>query len=198
MADTRLPWELLPSLEENCLRVVATELLNVLYDTEKQLSTPLDDNYSRGTTTFARQKNRLTEMCVSGRYSWLKLTNPNMDLTFEINGIPVRFFSDNPDSPKKRGFFRHNAVDCLFAPSSDIPSLHRFVIEKPENDEEEARVHFIGYNDFEEPVSHWVYGDRVTVLQSVDSTAPESVEIMLDEIEVGKQYRKEEKNTGSE
>ena len=55
-----------------------------------------------------------------------------MDITFEIEGIPVRFFADDPENPKKPGFFRRNSVDQLFTPIDSIPTIWRFVVEKPE------------------------------------------------------------------
>ncbi|WP_246545122.1 ImmA/IrrE family metallo-endopeptidase [Photorhabdus hainanensis] len=83
----------------------------MLDHTYEQLSTPLDDNYTRGTCTFGRQRQCLIQLCMKGTYDWLKLTNPGMDTTIEIETIPLRFFTDDPENPKKSGFFRRNSVD---------------------------------------------------------------------------------------
>lgn len=184
-----LPWTFCPQIKAPYLELIARELLNVFYDTQAQLSTQDDDNYTRGACTFGRQKNRIIRLCMSGRYAWLKLTNPNMDVTFEIHGVPVRMFTDDPENPKKPNFFRHNAVDNLFAPESGAPVLHRFVLEKPELEDEEARVHFVGYNAFDEPVSLWTYRESVTVLHEVGAGEPHTVDITLDDIDVGQQHR---------
>ncbi|WP_367671476.1 hypothetical protein [Serratia symbiotica] len=178
-----LPWEFTPQLSEERLTIIAKELLKVLDQTFELLTTNLDDNYTRGTCTFGRQKNRIIELCMEGGYSWLKLTNPGMDVTFEIEGVPVRFFADDPQNPKKPGFFRRNSVDQLFAPVDTTPSVWRFVVEKPEFEGEGARIHFVGYNPLEEILSLWTYGDeRATVLHSTDDTPPKPVSIELDEI----------------
>lgn len=183
MSNQPLPWEFTPQLSEDRLTIVAKELLKVLDQTFELLTTTLDDNYTRGTCTFGRQKNRIIELCMEGGHSWLKLTNPGMDVTFEIEGIPVRFFADDPTNPKKPGFFRRNRVDQLFAPVETTPTVWRFVVEKPEFEGEGARIHFVGYNQSEEILSLWTYGDeRATVLHSTDSTPPKPVTIELDEI----------------
>ncbi|AUO00323.1 hypothetical protein C0558_00405 [Serratia marcescens] len=183
MPNYRLPWEFTPQLSEERLTIVAKELLKVLDQTFELLSTSLDDNYTRGTCTFGRQKNRVIELCMEGGYSWLKLTNPGMDVTFEIEGVPIRFFADDPVNPKKPGFFRRNQVDQLFAPVDTIPTVWRFVVEKPEFEGEGARIHFVGFNQLEEVLSLWTYGDeRTTVLHSTDDTPPKPVSIELDDI----------------
>lgn len=186
MHQHRSPWFFHPQLAEDRLTTLAESLLNVLDDTYLQLSTPLDDNYTRGTCTFGRQRQQLIQLCQNGELSWLKLTNPGMDITFEIEGIPVRFFADDPENPQKPGFFRRNEVDQLWAPEFTQPTRHRFVVEKPEFEGEGARVHFVGYNELEEIVSRWTYGDgRATpVLHTVDKTPPASVPIELDPISV--------------
>lgn len=183
MAKHLYPWEFAPQLNEERLTIMAKELLKVLDQTFELLTTSLDDNYTRGTCTFGRQKNRIIEICMSGEFEWLKLTNPGMDVTFEIEGIPVRFFADDPENPKKPGFFRRNSVDQLFAPESSTPTVWRFVVEKPEFEGEGARVHFVGYNQLEEILSLWTYGDeRAAVLHSTDDVPPMPVAIELDDI----------------
>ncbi|NDJ58075.1 hypothetical protein GWD52_13910 [Enterobacteriaceae bacterium 4M9] len=196
MQDYPLPWSFYPQLNEERLTILAKELLQVLDHTYEQLSTPLDNNYTRATCTFGRQWQRIIDMCKSGEFDWLKLTNPAMDITFEIEKIPVRFFTDDPENPKKNGFYRRNDVDQLFEPELKIPVLHRFVVEKPEFEGEGAKVHFIGINAMEETVSKWTYGEgRVTVLHSVDDTPPTPVEIELDPISASVPEKDKEQNS---
>ena len=183
MPNHPLPWEFHPQLSQDRLTIIAEELLQVLDRTYEQLSTPLDNNYTRATCTFGRQWQRLIDICQSGEYEWLQLTNPAMDITFNIENIPVRFFTDDPENPKKNGFYRRNDVDQLFEPELTSPVLHRFVVEKPEFEGEGAKVHFIGFNALEDVVSKWTYGEgRITVLHSTDDTPPTPVPIELDPI----------------
>lgn len=177
------PSQFHPQLTVERLSVIAEGILNVLDNTYSQLSTSLDDNYTRGTCTFGRQRQYLIQLCMSKVHDWLRLTHAGMDVTFEIENIPVRFFSDDPEHPKKPGFFRRNSVDQLWAPDATIPTMWRFVVEKPEFEGEGARVHFVGYSPLEDVLSLWTYGDeRVVVLHSTDDTPPAPVEIVLDDI----------------
>jgi hypothetical protein len=183
MAHYHLPWHFYPQLTEERLTIISEELLSVLDQTYQQLSTPFDDNYTRGTCTFGRQRQMLMALCLSGKYAWLHLKHAGMDITFDIDAIPVRFFADDPEHPKKPGFYRRNEVDQLFKPELEIPTLHRFVVEKPEFEGEGARVHFIGYNLMDEIVSKWTYGEeRITLLHSTEDTPPDAVQIELDAI----------------
>ena len=84
---------------------------------------------------------------------------------------------------------RHNAMDNLFAPELGGPVLHRFVLEKPKLEDEEALMHFVGYNAFDEPVSLWTYRESVTVLHEVGAGEPPAVDITLDDIDVAEQHR---------
>ncbi|AGG31081.1 hypothetical protein ABM011_15690 [Morganella morganii] len=183
MQNYSVPWEFHPQLTAERLSVIAEILLKVQEDTHDLLSSIDDDNYSRATCTFARQKNRIKRLCLSKKYSWLGLINPNNDYTITIGGIPIRSFTDDPTNPQRANFFRRNCVDQLFAPEDTIPTIWRFVAEKPEFEGEGGRVHFAGYNVLGEVLSLWTYGEeRVAVLHSTDDTPPKPVKIELDDI----------------
>lgn len=196
MSKKPLPWDFHPQLTEERLTIIAKELLQVLNDTYAQLSTTLDNNYTRSTCTFGRQWQLLIDLCLSGQYDWLHLTNAGLDITFTIDTIPVRFFTDDPANPKKDGFYRRNPADQLFAPEVNIPVLHRFVVEKPEFEGEGAKVHFISYNALDEEVSKWTYNDEPTtaLLHSTDDTPPESVRIELDDIRPSRPEKEEKES----
>ncbi|HHR6112116.1 hypothetical protein [Providencia alcalifaciens] len=122
---------------------------------------------------------------MSDKYDWLSLTNSGMDVTFNIENIPIRFFLMTLSPPKKQGYFRRNQVDQLWEPEQSVPIVHRFVIEKPEFEGEGAKAHFLDYNALGEQVSKWTYGEaRVPVLPSTDNTPPTTVTIELDPISV--------------
>ena len=163
------------ALAESRLRVVAEALLEVLYDTELELASPLDDGYTRGTTTFGRQRNALIQLCTNGQYQWLKLTHAAMDVTFEIDGVPCRFFSDDPAKPRKPGFFRRNDCDQLFEIEIGAPQLFRFIVSKPQHADEEAEVFFIGYDANQNEAFRWQYSRSTPTLSSVDNSRPTEV-----------------------
>lgn len=169
------PQDVNPALTDARLRTVAEALLEVLYDTELEMAGPLDDGYTRGTATFGRQRNALIHLCQSGRYPWLKLTHAGMDLTFEIDGVPCRFFADDPANPRKPGFFRRNECDQLFRDVVGEPIMFRFIVAKPQRVDEEAEVFFIGYDVNLEESFRWLYSRSTPSLSSVDSDRPSEV-----------------------
>jgi len=159
-------------LADDRLRQIAIKLLDVRYSTIREMNSPYDDNYTREGAVFGRSRNMLIEMAMSKQYSWMTLAHAGMDVTFNIGGVPCRFFRDDPDSPEKVGFFKRNATDNLFEEDENAPVMWRFVVEKALTDEDEDRVHFIGYNVFQEKVSEWMYRPSTPTLHSVDSDVP--------------------------
>ncbi|WP_284189203.1 hypothetical protein [Zoogloea oryzae] len=170
-----LPWLSHADLTAERLSILAEGLLNIRHDTFAELATRFDDNYSRGCTTFGRQRQWLMQLATSGRYSWLTLASPAMDLTVNIGVIPVRFFTDDHDSPKKHGYFRRNEVDCLFSPDETEPVLFRFVVEPAATADDEDRVFFLGHNAFNEVVVEWQYRPKTAVIVPVDAEVPAAV-----------------------
>ena len=174
---SKAPHEFNPALTDSRLRFVAEALLEVLYETELELAGPLDDGYTRGTTTFGRQRNALIQLCNAGRHLWLKLTHAGMDVTFEIDGVPCRFFSDDPTKPRKPGFFRRNDCDQLFETEANAPLLFRFIVAKPQHSEEEAEVFFVGYDVNQIESFRWQFSRSTPSLSSVDHQRPTEVSL---------------------
>jgi hypothetical protein len=173
----RRPWDFHSQLSEPRLRVIASTLLDVLYETELELSTPLDDAYTRGSTAFGRQRNAIVQLCLGGQHPWLRLTNAAMDITFEIEGIPCRFFADDPDHPKKPGYWRRNDADQLFPVTPGTPEIFRFIVEKATSSSEEAEVHFVGYDAAQQEAFRWRFSSSVPTLTATDATLPPEVDL---------------------
>lgn len=167
------PWEFKQALTEDRLNFLAKQFWEIYYGVESLLATDDDCNYGRGALFFGRSRQRLINL--SFAHDWLKLTNPGMDITLEIQGVPFRFFRDDHDSPKKKGFWRRNDSDQLFAPNEEEPVMFRFIVERPISEDDSLEVHFIGYSSLGEPVCEWRYG-AVHVLRAVDQDRPQAVE----------------------
>lgn len=198
MPTSKQPWDFTPELSSARLIVIAKALLDVYDEVQRDLATELDDNYTRGTTTFGRQKNKIIQLCTSGRHPWLDLRNTSNDLTFAIGGTPFRFFSDDHEKPHKPGFWRRNQQDDLFPVDESTPIYWRFIVEKPLADEADATVYVIGANSDQEMVCEWKYDELVRVLTSTDATRPEAVE--TPEPEVGllqKEHKQREADSGT-
>ena len=172
--SNKQPWEFKPVLTEDRLNFLARQFWEVYYGVVSLLDTEDDCNYGRGALFFGRARQRLINLS-SPKTEWLKLTNSAMDVTFEIEGVPFRFFRDDHDSPKKKGFWRRNFSDQLFAPNDQEPILFRYIVERPLTDEEVLEIYFIGYNALDESVCEWRYG-QVPVLRGVDQELPKAVE----------------------
>lgn len=192
----KAPTDFNPELSDARLRVVSEALLDVLYETELELDTPLDDGYTRGTTTFGRQRNALIQLCQSDLHAWLKLTNSAMDVTFEIGGVPCRFFADDPSKPSKPGFYRRNDSDQLFKAELESPVLFRFVVAKAQSKEEEADVYFIGYDANQQEVFRWQYSQSTPVLASTDDSFPNEIPLSPATAKVRKDESDQDKAVG--
>lgn len=178
-----LPWQVNKDLTEQRLSIIAEGLLNVRHDTYAELATKLDDNYIRGCATFGRQRQWLMQLAKSGQYGWLTLASPAMDLTVNIGSIPVRFFTDEHDSPKKPGYFKRNEVDQLFSTDDTKPVMFRFVVEPAATTDDEDRVFFIGHNVYQELLVEWQYRPRATVMLPVEPQTP--MPVVQSDVEVG-------------
>lgn len=190
------PWETYPDLSEDRLKIISEALLNIRHNTYAELVSEHDDNYSRGCTTFGRQRQMLIQLARSGRYSWLTLASPAMDTTVNIGEVPVRFFTDDHANPKKRGFFKRNEVDQLFSPHDMDAVMFRFVVEPAATEEGDDQVFFLGYNVYQEVVVEWRYSPVTAVLHPVDSVLPKAV--VQPDAEVGLKRAADDKSEGED
>ncbi|MDG9884723.1 hypothetical protein N7650_17965 [Pseudomonas sp. GD04058] len=180
----RHPSSFYPDLTDDRLAKIAEPLLDIRYSTIREMASPFDDTYTQETAVFGRSRNMLIHLCMGGKYDWLSLASPGMDVTFRIGNVPCRFFRDDPELPGKPGFFKRNAVDDLFSPDENDPVMWRFVVERALTEDDEDRVFLIGYNAFQEKISQWAYGSSGPILHSVDSDVPKAKELPPAAVEV--------------
>ncbi|MCE8040223.1 hypothetical protein [Halomonas sp. MCCC 1A11062] len=188
------PSDFFSELSEDRLATIAELLLDVRFNTTREMTSSYDDTYTRECAIFGRSKNALIELCKKEEHDWLELASPGMDVTFRIGNVPCRFFRDDPESPVKRGFFRRNQVDDLFADDDDIPVMWRFVVERAMTEEDEDRAFFIGLNIYQEKVCQWSYSPTGPILHSVDTEVPPTAELPPAKVGVrGESDQREEK-----
>ena len=188
------PKSFFSQLTDERLAAVGGPLLDVRYSTLREMTSPYDDRYTRETAIYGRQRNMLIELARSGAHEWLAVTHVGMDVTGTLAGIPFRFFTDDPRSPQKDGFFKRNRADDLFAPDDAQPVMFRFVIEPALTDEDDDRLYLIGYNVFQEPVCEWEYRPGVTALHAVGGGAPAPAPIAPADVQV----REDEEHDGKD
>lgn len=172
-----LPSTFYPELKNEYLADIANQLLDVRHDTMSVLSTEWDDAYTQESTVFGRCRNRL--IALSKERDWLSLRHAGMDVTLSIgNKVPFRFFRDDPEKPKKRGFFRQNHTDDLFPVDLHTPVMWRFIVERSFTEDDEDRVYFVGYNELQEKVSLWEHKPGITSLyETGHAAAPKAKEL---------------------
>jgi hypothetical protein len=127
-----LPASFNAELSSDRLEAVSTWLLDELYATEDDLSRPTDNGYTRGCTTFGRQRNRIISEAVSGQHAWLGLPNSNNDLVFTVGGVPCRFSNDDPTNPSKDAVLTANRyqMDFLEFAVRGEPGRFCFIIDR--------------------------------------------------------------------
>lgn len=166
------PTHFYDDLTDDRLRVIASSLMEVRGKTFREMTSELDDNYTRETASFGRSRNMLIQTCQAKTHAWLALAHAGMDVTFTIGAVPCRFFRDDATNPEKAGFFKRNSVDDLFADDDSRPVMWRFVVEKAITEDDEDRVLFAGYNVYQEKIAEWQYRDSTPTLHSVDNVVP--------------------------
>lgn len=150
------------ALTNDRLEIISGCLLEEWSETEKELSRFTDDAYTRGCTTFGRQKNRILIESRSKKYPWLEVLNSRNDIVFTIGDVPCRISKDDPLNPSKAAILLPNQYQQsdLFASTNEgQPDHFCFVTDcsLPSLDESpQARIVFLGLTKQNEIVCRWV------------------------------------------
>jgi hypothetical protein len=169
-----------PQLSADRLQAVSTWLLEELNATEDDLVRDTDNGYTRGCTSFMRQRVRILNEATSKKHPWLGIVNPGNDLVFSIDGIPCRFSNDDPDDPKKDAVKIANSHQATFLDFDDekTPSRFCFVIDRGLEGISDPHVAFLGFTAADSLVTRWV-SDKVRsfhVVSDLQLAAPVAVE----------------------
>lgn len=168
-----------PELSADRLDIVSQWLLDELYATEDDLARTTDNGYTRGCTTFGRQRNRIIAEALSGRHGWLSLSNSNNDIVFAIGNVPCRFSNDDPSNPSKDAVLTANRYQMPFAEFAmeGTPARFCFVVDRGHDGSADPRVEFLGFTPSDEIACRWV-SNTVRVLRVVgQQTLPQSVDV---------------------
>lgn len=166
------------NLSTNFLEQVAGWLLDELFATEDDLSRSTDNGYTRGCTTFGRQRNRIIREALSGNHSWLGILNSSNDIVFTIGGVPCRFSNDDPSNPSKGAVLTANNYQMGFLEfaAEGEPGRFCFIIDRGQNDVAEPRVEFLGFTPTGEVACRWV-SNTVRSLRAEAQPLAQSVQI---------------------
>lgn len=172
---SRLP----PSFKEEYLNLIASWLLEEWRNTEDDLVRDTDTPYTRGTTVFGRQKQRITNEYLSQRHPWLRVENGGLDIVFSIMNIPCRFSNDDADAPKKRAVLEAHPFQMPLIEVSEPGEAARFVfvIDRGVDETSEPRVLLLGFSSSGEEVCRWRSGEGLRALGEAEASAPMPVEV---------------------
>jgi hypothetical protein len=167
------------SLKEEYLNLVATWLLEEWYATEDDMVRDTDNSYTRGTTRFGRQRQRISNEYISGKHPWLRVENNGLDLVFSVVDIPCRFSNDNADAPKKRAVLEVHPFQMRLIEDTELGQAARFVfvIDQGIDEAGDPRVLLLGFSAANEEVYRWRSGGVLRVLGEATPSLPAPVEI---------------------
>jgi hypothetical protein len=173
-----LPSSFNPALASERLAIVSQWLLEELYATEDDHARNSDDGYTRGCTTFGRQKNRIKLEAMSGQHEWLGVCNGGNDLVFTIGGVPCRFSNDDPNSPTKDAALTANRYQSSFMEFAQEgePGRFCFIIDRGSHEAEDPRVEFLGFTPSGEVACRWI-SDAIRIMGVAAADLPEAVEV---------------------
>lgn len=174
-----LPTTFNQNLSSDRLEFIARLLLDELYATEDDLTRSTDNGYTRGCTTFMRQRNRIIAEATSGRQPWLTIANSGNDLVFALGGVPCRFSNDDPANPSKVAVLtanRYQTEFLEFAPATDAGRFC-FVIDRGYNGADEPRVEFLGFTANDTLACRWVSGTIRVLRVEGQQALPQAIEV---------------------
>ncbi|TJY56268.1 hypothetical protein E4T66_20130 [Sinimarinibacterium sp. CAU 1509] len=173
-----LPTAFFPQLALNHLALVASWLLDELYATEDDLTRDTDDNYTRGCTTFMRQRLRILKEAMSGKHPWLGIATAGNDLVFTVDGLPCRYSNDDPDNPKKDAVTLANSYQQSLFDYDDFqrPQRFCFVIDRGLEGISDPHVEFVGFTPIDTIACRWI-SSSVRNFQIVGETTPAAVPV---------------------
>ncbi|MDD2882959.1 MAG: hypothetical protein PHQ58_21315 [Rhodoferax sp.] len=177
---TSKPSDFQPSLKDEYLSQVANWLLDEWYATEDDLVRETDGPYTRGTTRFGRQKQRITNEFLSQNHIWLGLENCGNDLVFTIGGIPCRFTNDSATTPTKKAVLETHRYQMPLLEEAEPNHAARFcfVVDSSYGGEEsEPKVSLLGYSSTNMLVCQWQSAQNVRTLTNIKQEMPAAVEI---------------------
>lgn len=167
------------ALSSDRLELISRLLLEELYATEDDLTRPTDSPYTKGCTTFGRQRNRIISEVQSRQHPWLGLSNNGNDIVLTIEGIPVRFSNDDPANPTKDAVLTTNRYQMSFLEFSTTgePGRFCFIVDRGREGMSEPRVEFLGFTPSGDIACRWVY-NTVRVFEEVTrSSLAEAVDV---------------------
>lgn len=162
---------------EEYLQLIASWLLEEYAATEDDLIRDTDNAYTRGSTRFGRQRQRIMNAHLSGKYPWLKVMNGGQDLVFSIHDIPCRFSNDDPDAPKKRAVVETHLFQMPLLEEAEpgAPARFVFVTDCGVDESADPQVVLLGFSSSGQEVCRWASSRIIRHIGEAVPSLPEAV-----------------------
>lgn len=177
------PWRIAPELQEERLLRLAQLLVQVRGEVIDRHEPELGDTrLSLGMRAYECCRSRIIFKSEERVWPWLSILTEQGRFTFAIDGIPVRFSRNDPNSlpdrkliPSHEGFEQMN----LFEKRSDFSHLRWFLVIDTPYDLPVENAFFIGYSETNEIVCKWEIplSDKFAIVSEVDNKRPQAVKV---------------------
>ena len=173
------PSDFQPALRDDLLATVAGWLMEEWAATEDDLVRETDSAYTRGTTCFGRQRQRILKEYLSGGHVWLGIENSANDLVFSISGVPCRFSNDSLSAPSKRAVLEAHRFQLPLIEEAEPGQAVRFcfVVDRGIDERGEPRIELLGFTATDELVCSWRSASAVRTLMSAKADLPPPADI---------------------
>lgn len=173
------PNDFQPALRDDLLATVAGWLMEEWAATEDDLVRETDSAYTRGTTCFGRQRQRILKEYLSGGHPWLGIENSANDLVFSIGGVPCRFSNDSLSAPSKRAVLEAHRFQLPLIEEAEPGQAVRFcfVVDRGIDERGEPRIELLGFTATDELVCRWRSASTVRMLMSAKADLPPPADI---------------------
>ena len=173
------PSEFQPALTDDRLTKVAAWLMDEWNATEDDRVRNTDSPYTRGTTCFGRQRQRIVNEYLKSIHEWLGIESSGNDLVFSIGGVPCRFSNDSLAAPKKRAVLEAHRFQLPLIEDAEPGHAVRFcfVIDRGMDESGEPRVELLGFSATDDLVCRWRSAAPVRTLTEVKAELPMAVEV---------------------
>jgi len=177
------PWLLAPQLKKSHLHKLANLLIQVRGEVIDRHEPEIGDTrLSLGLRTYECCRSRIIFKDNDGDWPWLSVPTKHGRFTLAIDGMPVRFSRNDPNSlpdrkliPSQEGFEQMK----LFKDENKYSHLRWFlIIDTPYNIPVESAF-FVGYSEFNEIICKWEIPltDQVPVMSEVNENKPQAVKV---------------------
>ena len=177
------PWLLAPQLKKEHLLQLANLLVQVRSEVIERHEPELGDTrLSLGMRAYECCRSRIIFKDDEGEWPWLSILTEYGRFTLAIEGVPVRFSRNNPNTlpdrkliPSEEGFEQMN----IFGHENDFSHLRWFLVIDTPYDIPVENAYFVGYSEFNEIECKWEIplSDQVLAISDVNSNNPQAVKI---------------------